>query len=48
MTDAARFNTYVFKFGNVDTDPLAVGFDNMTTYKLSVAFKHAWYRNLKI
>ena len=51
MTDAPRFNTYVFKFGEVNSannDPSYKGFDNLSTYKLTLDFKYVWYRNLKI
>jgi hypothetical protein len=44
MTDAARFNTYVFKFGTPTFAPDR--FDNLTTYKLKTTFLHAWYRDL--
>ena len=51
MTDAARFNTYMFKFGEIDNTDNPVdynGYNNMSTYKLVVDFKYTWYRNLKI
>ena len=48
MTDAPRFNTYMFKFGEVNTPVNYKGFDNLSTYKLTLDFKYVWYRNLKI
>ena len=51
MTDAPRFNSYLFKFGesnSIDNDAAYNGFDNLSTYKLTVDFKYVWYRNLKI
>ena len=44
MTDAARFNTYVFKFGT--PTGLVNRFDNLTTFKLKSTFLHTWYRDL--
>jgi hypothetical protein len=44
MTDAARFNTYVFKFGT--PTGLVNRFDNLTTFKLKTTFLHTWYRDL--
>lgn len=48
MTDAARFNTYVFQFGGgtleIPGPPQA--FDNLTTFKLKATFRHTWYRDL--
>jgi hypothetical protein len=44
MTDSARFNTYVFKFGSPTFAPDR--FSNLTTYKLKTTFLHAWYRDL--
>lgn len=48
MTDAARFNTYLFKFGPVDSGANNAGLSKLTTYKLNVTFQNSWYRNLKI
>ena len=48
MTDAARFNTYVFQFGGGTLElpgPLQA-FDNLTTFKLKTTFRHTWYRDL--
>jgi len=47
MTDAPRFNTYVFKFGDVITDVNYKGMDKLIAYKLDVTFSHTFYRNLK-
>lgn len=48
MTDAARFNTYVFKFGPVNSSVNYQGLSKLTTYKLNVTFQNVWYRNLKV
>ena len=48
MTDSARFNTYLFKFGDVDTAAGYKGLDKLATYKLNVSFQNVWYRNLKV
>ena len=45
MTDAARFNTYVFKFDG-QTLPWGTSYDNLTTFKLKTTFQHTWYRDL--
>jgi hypothetical protein len=47
MTDAPRFNTYVFKFGDVNTDIDYKGMDKLIAYKLDVTFNQTFYRNLK-
>jgi hypothetical protein len=47
MTDAARFNTYVFKMGEPHTAPGYAGLDKLMAYKLDVTFQHTFYRNLK-
>lgn len=47
MTDAARFNSYVFKFGDVNTPDNYEGFDKLIAYKLDVTFSNTFYRNLK-
>lgn len=45
MTDAARFNTYVFKFAG-STLPFGSTYNNLTTFKLKTTFQHTWYRDL--
>lgn len=47
MTDAARFNTYVFKIGDLQTNPAFDGVNKLMAYKLDVTFQHTFYRNLK-
>tara|TARA_R110000851_G_scaffold52364_12_gene124672 strand:+ start:1347 stop:6146 length:4800 start_codon:yes stop_codon:yes gene_type:complete len=44
MTDAARFNTYVFRFAGDLVNGLP--HDNLTTFKLKTTFQHTWYRDL--
>jgi hypothetical protein len=44
MTDAARFNTYVFRFAGYLVNGLP--HDNLTTFKLKTTFQHTWYRDL--